>query len=588
MSFLAPWALVWLGSIPVLLWLWRLSSTKRQVRVSSLIPFERLLKRAPKRRTRLVVTLLFWLQLAILLGLILAVSRPMVFQRRARTILVVLDTSASMDAGGTFEQAKAALLTRLARKGPTDQAFVMTTSPVAPLTPRPTSDTVALTRAAQALHPTHLGGNLSTTAHIGRVLLGAEPDETMVVTDEARPEALPRGVQWVTVGRPAPNVAIVGLDAVGPLCSASGASVVVTIQNFSEGIVPVAVSASQGIRRLAEASADFGPRERRSLSLAIPGDVEGQVEVSVAARGDSLSADNRAWFSLRRTASLPVVIRSSSAAFTQTLSRWLGACEALTWSANTPRTDGTLVITDSTVPSHAAAALVFSPPAEGKPVLNYWVVSSGHPIGSYLAPVEAVAASLNLATEASAAGIPVVAALMNGRKVPVVIAEEREGRRMVTMRLNPTSSEGSTPVLLAFFNSLRWLLGRSEVPVVGEPLLVNGLAAGRVTVRRPDGTMDSVEASGDAVAYDAATLAGVYRLEQGPRRLTAAVNFFDPLESDLLHHPSTWRPLPAMPRESLPARRVAHPLSNLLMLAALALLLIEWWRYGVKRNPQSP
>lgn len=585
MSFLAPWALVWLGSIPVLLWLWRLSSTQRQVRVASLIPFERLLKRAPKRRTRLIVTLLFWLQLAALLGLILAVSRPVAFQRRANTLLVILDTSASMEAGGAFDQARAAVLTRVARKAPADQVFVMTTSPVVPLTPHPTSDTVAVTRLVQALRPTHLGGNLSTTAHIGRVLLGREPDETLVVTDETRPDVLPDGVRWVTVDRAAPNVAIVGLETAGPLCAAAESSVAVTIQNFSDAGTTTAVSASQGARRLAEASAELGPRERRSLSLALPGNTAGQIEVALTARGDGLAADNRAWLTLQRAEALPIAVRSSSPAITRTLSRWLGACEALAWSAaEGARTEGALVITDGIVPPDAAAALIVSPPADGSPVLSHWVVSSGHPIGSYLAPVEAVAAPLNLAAEGVAAGVPVVAALVQGRKVPVVIAEERQGRRTVTMRLDPAAADGSTPVLLAFFNSLRWLMGRSEAPVVGEPLAIHGFSPGHVAVRRPDGSTDSVEVSGGALMYDGATLAGVYRFEQGSRRVSAAVNVFDPLESNLLQHPSTWRVLPAMAQEPAAARRVAHPLSNLLMLAALALLVAEWWRYCARRT----
>ena len=131
MSFLAPWALLWLGSVPVLIWLWRLNATRRQTRISSLIPFEHLLRRPSRRRRRLVVNALFWLQLAALAGLALALAQPMLVRSRARTVLVILDTSASMGAERrglqVFEEAKRTLLARIARASPGDRFFVVTT-----------------------------------------------------------------------------------------------------------------------------------------------------------------------------------------------------------------------------------------------------------------------------------------------------------------------------------------------------------------------------------------------------------------------------------------------------------------------------
>ena len=595
MSFLAPWALLWLGSIPVLLWLWRLASTHRQIRIPSLVPFERLLRRAPKRRTRLIIAPLFWFQLAALVGLAGALARPVVSQRRAKTVLVVLDTSASMGAevGGStvFAQAKRALLARIARKHPAEQWFLMTTSPPTPLTQQPTSDGVALTRAVEETRVSHLGGNLSTAAHLGRVLLGEETDATLVVTDEAPPtDALDTRLRWVRVGAAVPNVGIVGLDAQGPLCSVADASIVVTIQNFSDNPQAVTVAASQQGRRLIEARAELAPRDRRSLSLAIP-NTTGLVDITLAAPNDSLEVDNRAWVTLRRAATLPIAVRSDSAPFNDTLSTWLGACEALRWSMDpASREAPSLVITDreADVPASAVASVVFDAPSEARPVLSHWVVSSGHPIGSYLAPVEAVAAALNLSPSGGISGTPVVSALVSGRNIPIVVADEREGHRAVLMRFEPSAGRASTPVLLAFFNSLRWLMGRSEGQATGEPLLVGGFRPGPVSVRRPDGTMDSVESDGGRLVYDQVTLAGPYRFSQGSAEVVEAVNFFDPLESNLLDHPSTWRAAQQPLAAPAVARNVVHPLSNLLMMVVLLLLLLEWWRYSTKSTVHSP
>ena len=264
MSFLAPWSLLWLGAIPALLWLWRLVSVRRRVVVPSLVPFERLVARTPKRRGRLIVNALFWLQLAALIGLTLALAQPVLFQQHARLVLAILDTSASMTAGDTFEQARRALLVQLAGKPPTAQILIVTTAPVLPLLSQATSDPVALTRALEAARPSHLGGNLSTTERIGRALLAAAPDETLVVTDEPRPDALPASMRWVAVGSSRPNAALVGLDAQGPLCSPSDARVIATVQNFSGEPSPVDLRAAQGARRLAEA------RGRKLVEVAQP------------------------------------------------------------------------------------------------------------------------------------------------------------------------------------------------------------------------------------------------------------------------------------------------------------------------------
>ena len=596
MTFLSPLGLLWLFSIPVLVWLWRMSATRRQIQVPSLIPFERLLKRPPRRRTRLVVNVLFWLQLAALIGLALALARPVIVRRRARTVLAVLDTSASMSAGrrgsSAFERARQALLAAVAGKSPAEQWFLMTTSPVAPLTPQPTSDGVALARALHEVRASHLGGNLSTTARIGRALLTADPDETFVATDEPRPKEFSgNGVRWVTVGAPMANVAIVGLDAQGPLCAPADARVIATVQNFDDAPSSVSMAATQAGRRIAGANAELSPHARQSLSLGIPEGTEGWVEIALTAENDGLEADNRAWIDLRRNATLPVVIRSQSPAFTRTVSAWLAACPALTWTLNNsppgkPWDEGqALLITDheDDTLSSAAAAMVFVPPSAPRPVLSHWVVSADHPIGSYLAPVEVVAASLNLTAETAAPGLPVVSGLVHGRKFPIVVADEREGHRVVSILLDPSGSDRSTPVLLAFFNSLRWLMGGSESQATGEPLTVSGLKPGPVRVRRPDGFAEILSADGGTFRYDATILAGPYRFSQGSSEVTAAVNFFNPLESNLADRASTWGVAPLPPASPGSSRQAAHPLSNVVMGMILVAMMIEWWRYCARR-----
>lgn len=596
MTFLAPFGLIGLVSVPVLLWAWRLSSTHRQVRVPSLIPFEQLLRRAPKRRTHLVTNALFWMQLAALLGLTLALMQPMMRQRRASTTLVVLDTSASMGAllkgSSALARAKGRLGAWLAGKPATAQVLIMTTSPVAALLPQPTSDGVALTRALRDVRVSDLGGNLSTTQRIGRALLGMPPDETWLVTDEPAPAAaMGEHVRFASVGEPAANAAIVGIDAQGTLCSGADARVIVTVQNFSNQGMSLALTAMQDRRRLAGATVEASAHGRQAVPLALPAGTSGLVEVSLEAAHDSLARDNHAWVDVRPVAALPIVVRSEALAFTQTVSTWLNACKALTWGTDMPAGhDRVLVIADGEgkrAPA-VAASMVFLPPASAQPIRSRWVVSSDHPVGAYLPPLEVVAASLNLAPEAAAAGMPVIAALTQGRRVPVVIANERDGRRELLVRLSPIGSEGSAPVVLAFLNGLRWLMGSADVVTAGEALLLNGFTPGTVQVRRPDGSVDLVQAGGNTVRYDKTILAGRYEFSQGARRMTAGVNLLDPLESNLLERASTWRPLQEPPGSPRFDSYAAQPLSHPVVMVLVLLLLAEWWRYAATQGAARP
>lgn len=599
MSLLSPWALLWLGSIPVLVWLWRRTSTRRQIRVPSLIPFEHLLRRPPRHRSRLVVNVLFWLQLGALISLALAMAQPILSTRRARTTLVILDTSASMGASlrgsSALAHAQRALAERIARAAPTEQFFLVTTSPVSAITQRPTSDRLALRQAVQALRASHLGGNLATAVRIGRALLATEPDAVLVVTDEPQPLLTGAGhVQWVTVGAPLPNVAFVGLDASGSLCDAAAPHVLATVQNFSEESIPVTVGARQGPQLLAQAAAEMAPRTRQALALALPEGTEGWLELMVAGASDGLSADNRAWMMLRRSARLPIVVRSQREAFRRTISTWLDACSALTWTTDPAVVQGPFVlITDREEEPDvsSAAAMVFLPPADASPRLSTWVRSSDHPVSAYLSPVESVAAPLNLSMTEGLSGSPVVSGLIDGRRVPIVLAEEHEGRRRLTMRFDPAQSEGSTVAVLTFLNGVRWLMGQAEAVTTGQSLSVGGFGPGEVTVHRPDGTTDTAAVEGGAVRYDETTLAGRYRFVQGAMEVVAAVNFFDPLESNLLDRVSTWdpraTPSPATRAGSPPkdrGGRATYPLAQGVILLLLILVLVEWRLYSLKRS----
>ena len=216
-------------------------------------------------------------------------------------------------------------------------------------------------------------------------------------------------------------------------------------------------------------------------------------------------------------------------------------------------------------------------------VLAYWVVERGHPISAYLPVVEPVVAALGSPAAASFAGEPVVWGLVRGERVPLVVAGEDDGRKTVSFFLDPTMSPASTPLLVVFFNSLRWLIGQADVAGTGEDLSVPLVEAGAVTVRRPDGTTERFLHPGGTFRYHETTAAGLYRISHGTQDVIRAVNFLDPLESNLLEVPSTWRPLLDRPPAAADTPNTRIPLFRLLGWIILLLLVVEWWLSGRRR-----
>jgi hypothetical protein len=225
-----------------------------------------------------------------------------------------------------------------------------------------------------------------------------------------------------------------------------------------------------------------------------------------------------------------------------------------------------------------------NPTASQGVAFAHWVVAGDHAIGSYLPSVEPVVASLPAAMETASSQEPVLWGLVRGRRVPVVLAGEAEGRRMVSFFVDPVSSPTSIPLLVTFFNSLRWLMGQTDMVTTGEPILLTSLEPGMVTVHRPDGTVERISHAGGVFRYDATTHAGPYRFVRGRDEVSRAVNFLDPLESNVLQRSSTWRPLPPPAPAPAEAQRSRLPLATLLMALIAGLLMAEWWLYTTKKR----
>lgn len=210
MTFTTPLGLLALLAVPavVALHLFRNKLPERRVAGLFLFPQEALLAGAGRTRTRLLRTPSFWLELlaALLLGLWLG---GLSFGgARSRHVVVVLDDSASMAAGGR-DRALATLRQRLSALGGGDFVSVLRTGP----RPEVLAGPKALPHEALATldrwQPTLPRHDRAATLDLGRELaMGG--GELWFLTDEA-PGPGDLDVTWLAFGQSAANAAILGI-----------------------------------------------------------------------------------------------------------------------------------------------------------------------------------------------------------------------------------------------------------------------------------------------------------------------------------------------------------------------------------------
>ncbi len=175
---------------------------------------------------------------------------------------------------------------------------------------------------------------------------------------------------------------------------------------------------------------------------------------------------------------------------------------------------------------------------------------------------------------------------------PLIAAGEHNGLRVVSVSFNLSDSDWPLRVSFPIFltNSVRWLtaaggLGSNnpETPtgVVASITVLPGQSS--VSLTRPDGSKTAVNApdTGGVVLVDDTRLAGVYHAHVGSADYPFAVNLDSANESRLtaqhppqLTHPGT----PMVAAVHLPlSRRAKDDLWPTLAAAALVLLLVEWF-----------
>ena len=612
MSFLAPAALIFALSLPVVI-VFYLLKRKRTVRlVSSTLLWQRFLAEtqanAPFQKLRRNWLLI--LQLLLLLLIVLALGRPF-FKGTAtpsRLRVLILDGSASMQATdekpNRFAQARTEALKWVDGLRDGEQMMVLLAGAGTEVKQSPTTDKAALRRALQACEPadtpTQLADALKTagaftfekrgeeTVTTGEIHLfsdGAAPD-----LDEFANKNLP--VVYHRLGTGANNVGIVRLDVRGNPENPEERAIFASVGNYGTNPVTADLELRFGEDLVSTRNVSLGPTNIELLIFSVPQKTNGVFTVRLTS-SDDLAADNQASVvSLLPTPSRILLVSRGN----RFLEKALGGTTTAPISTAPLLTDRAenydVVVLDDVVPTgwprpnvlafHVGATNLFPNwRTEPAPVIVDW--RNTHPLLRFVNFDNVqVAESLGVAPP------PWGVALVDSPKTPLILAGEVNRQRVVWVGFDPLQSTWPLRVSFPIFvaNAIDWLspAGGSAERLMVQPgtafrwPLIESLTS--ASVQGPDGrtrTLAIEPGSRDLLVADTAKQ-GVYRVTAGTNSITFAANLTDSNESNI------------RPREEIAVgkyasiaastmRRSNAEIWRWLALAGLIVLMFEWWFY---------
>ncbi len=605
MSLLTPAALALLAlAVPILI-LWMLRLRRRSVTVSSTMLWTRLLRdreaNAPWQRLRR--NLLLFLQLAILLALVLALARPFVPVPAVAggVVVVLLDTSASMNATDVLPS-RFAVAQRAAEElvdglGGDGIMTVVAVGSQPHILAAATGDKTVLRQAIAAAQVEQAPADWPPAfAQAAGATSGAGESTIVIISDGNLPPdlpPLPGEVRYLPIGREeAENLAITALaarDGVG------GTELFVNVANTGAKVADPLLSIYLDGTLYDSRRVDVAAGENRPLTLTGLPEEAALIEARLLVE-DALTLDNAAWAAKRPRGERRALVVSAGNLFLERAIASLPEVNAFRSApeAPLPAEPYDLVVLDGAMPAEPPEAplLVINPPPDN-PLLTVTGTFSDTQLSrvadsSLLAYVDFSQVQI---LEARKVDPPAWAnVLVAARGGPLLLVGEPAGRRVAVLTFDLHQSDLplqiAFPVLIA--NLVSWLTpglpfdaGDGLRP--GEVVTLYPGGAEEVLVRRPDGSAwtpppEMISGEGPLIFPETEQL-GLYQVEMdGVPVGHFPVNLFNPAESALARQES----ITVGRAEIAPAggdKLGQRELWPWLAAAALVILLVEWWVY---------
>ncbi|HZV06956.1 MAG TPA: BatA domain-containing protein [Gemmataceae bacterium] len=541
--FTTPMAFWGLLALPVLVGIYWLRTRHRRYPVSSLMlwldPQES--RQGGTRIDRLRTPLLFFLELIALTLLALAAADPhLPLRESVRPLIVILDDSFSMQAGGERSprnQAVQALTEDLKRRPRPSVRFLLAGDGTQALG-EPAHTTAEALDHLRDWHCRAAASRLEEAlSFAGEV--GGELPLLLVLTDHEPPTELHKGrVQWWSFGQPRANLAIVNAARTP---HEKGERCLLEIANFSDNVeeTTLILETDAPAKEWQRSTLRLPPRETRRVTLTLP---ERMPVLQARIADDDLAIDNRVSLLPNAAHSVRTMVRIKDEALRQLIDKALHA----TRQAERIESQPDIVFSDAEeAPAEAGDAWLVRLLAErgAVPYTGPFVLDRNHPLTEGLS-LQDVVWGAGKAQEIP--GSPVILA----GNIPLLTDQDRRDagptnsltatRHELRLRLRPELSTlpdaPGWPILI--WNLLQWRasekpgLHRVNYRLGEQVALTFATPRPTVAVVRPDGTRQptSVQDRRLTVRPDEV---GVWSFEAEEESASFAVNALSADESDL-------------------------------------------------------
>jgi len=542
MFFALPWMLLGLLGLPALAAIYWLRNRSKPRVVSSLFLWtdQRVPQQGGRVVERLQTPLTFFLELIALACIALAAAGPALTQSQfARPLIVVLDDSYSMQAGGDASSLKAGrekleaefrrtnYVARFILSGPKQQLLSNVV--------RTQDDLKEVLNEWTGTRPSaHLEAAISLASEIGGVssrilVITDHPPETDIVNSK---------LQWWSTGKPLSNVAFTAAsrDTID-LQSGLQDRVLLEMTNFSRKPVTVNLQLTQNPGTAPQSQqVDLEPSAVNRLILTLP---ENSGTLSASIDANDLPIDNNVVLVSPRKRPLRLQLSLSQSAdqprsLTAQLTRALEATGQVTFVDSRPD----LIITDTEPPGSAVHSLQIFTGGDAVSYEGPFILNRSHPLAEGLS-LEAVIWSAP--KETTLKGTPVVTA---GNRVLMTDLDEGAGRHhtqlMISSETSSVTDGADWPILIT--NLVRWCLSSVPGPSasnvrLGQAFSVTltdeAMATGTATVTTPSGKDETVVLHEKVVDLQGDQV-GLYQFKAGAMSFPVACNALGADESNLL------------------------------------------------------
>jgi len=634
MSFLLPAALGFLALVPVIILFYILRAQHQQRRVPSIRFWRQItsdLEGRPSRRIPLL-SLLLLMQILVVAALALALARPALVGGQKRNLILVLDSAASMQATDVppsrFEEAKREIRALVDGLNAGDGVTLIRAARSPSILDTSTGpDRSSFLSALAGASPSSGESDMVSAVALASSLAGQQRDaqnEIVVLSDGVfqtvdidKLGKTPASVRLQLVGNSGRNVGVTEL-AVRPTLGTVGRNVAfIRVANFGDQPVEVPL----------KSSADGIVIEQRKLALPARGAAELTInlptgtkvfEAALDAR-DILKLDDQAQAVVGEDRPLNVVLVSSNPFFWE---RALHAVPRIKLTRVRPSAykgdPADITIFDGFEPPlakwPAGNVLVVDPTPANRSDLPLLPIQPSGETGAVTVVradrqsplLEGIDLSSLVIPKSLKVSLPTWAhPVAESAEGPLIFEGQLEGRRVVSINFDPTSSELpqrlAFPILVA--NTLRYLqpadLPSSTRP--GSIVEIQPVAgASEIVVKTPTGRAQAFDSRNTAIRYAQTDAVGRYVVTQwgepaakpdGSRgdaplldQRTFVVNTTDELASDVQPHADAIKGAGSSTPTGVVAPGVRQEVWPYLAAVAFGALCLEWWYYSRRRT----